>query len=194
MSNEKASEETVKKKGGKLKLVLFALVLLGAGGGGTYAAFASGMLGAHGKHEEDNSPKLVRKGDKDPYAFGEDDKSKEKAPVVHGTGGGEYRTAYYNFTDEFTSNLADGPALIQVSLAASTHYDGRVLMWLNEHETAVRSRVLAELAATGEADLASIRGKEELQQRLTKAINETLEEREGFGGVDSVYFRSFIVQ
>ena len=50
------------------------------------------------------------------------------------------------------------------------------------------------MAATSEEDLASIRGKEELQKRLTKAINETLEEREGFGGVDSVYFRSFIVQ
>ncbi|HCY03289.1 MAG TPA: flagellar basal body-associated protein FliL, partial [Erythrobacter sp.] len=45
-----------------------------------------------------------------------------------------------------------------------------------------------------EADLASVAGKEKLQQRLTKAINEALEEREGFGGVDNVYFRSFIVQ
>ena len=116
------------------------------------------------------------------------------APAIHGGGGGKYRTAYYNFSDEFTSNLANGTALIQVSLAASTHYDGRVMMWLNEHETALRSRILAELAATSEEDLASIRGKEELQKRLTKAINETLEEREGFGGVDSVYFRSFIVQ
>ena len=84
--------------------------------------------------------------------------------------------------------------MVQVSIAASTHYDGRVLMWLAEHETALRSRILAELAATSEEDLASIKGKEELQQRLTKALNEVLEEREGFGGVDSVYFRSFIVQ
>ena len=195
MSNENTSEETVKKKkGGKLKLMLFSLVLLGAGGGGTYAAFASGMLGAHGAEEEDKNPKLVRKGEEDPYPFAGEDHSEEKAPVVHGAGGGEYRTAYYNFTDEFTSNLADGTALVQVSLAASTHYDGRVLMWLGEHETALRSRILGELAATSEADLASIHGKEELQKRLTKAINETLEEREGFGGVDSVYFRSFIVQ
>lgn len=195
MSNENASPETVKKKkGGKLKLALSSLVLLGAGGGGTYAAFASGMLGAHGAVEEDQNPKLVRKGDDDPYPFAIDNKSKEKAPVVHGAGGGEYRTAYYDFSDEFTSNLADGAALVQVSLAASTHYDGRVLMWLSEHETALRSRILAELAATSEADLASIRGKEELQTRLTMAINETLEQREGFGGVDSVYFRSFIVQ
>ena len=196
MSTETAPQETPppKKKGGKLKPVLFAVLLLAAGGGGTYAAFASGMLGAHGTQEEDNNPKLVRKGDEDPYPFTGGEDTKDKTPVVHGAGGGEYRTAYYNFTDEFTSNLANGNALVQVSIAASTHYDGRVLMWLAEHETALRSRILAELAATSEEDLASIKGKEELQQRLTKALNEVLEEREGFGGVDSVYFRSFIVQ
>ena len=195
MSTENAPQEIPpKKKGGKLKLVLFAVLLLAAGGGGTYAAFASGMLGAHGTQEEDNNPKLVRKGDEDPYPFTGGGETKDKAPVVHGAGGGEYRTAYYNFTEEFTSNLANGNALVQVSIAASTHYDGRVLMWLAEHETALRSRILAELAATSEEDLASIKGKEELQQRLTKALNEVLEEREGFGGVDSVYFRSFIVQ
>ena len=196
MSTETAPQETPppKKKGGKLKPVLFAVLLLAAGGGGTYAAFASGMLGAHGTQEEDNNPKLVRKGDEDPYPFTGGEDTKDKTPVVHGAGGGEYRTAYYNFTDEFTSNLANGNALVQVSIAASTHYDGRVLMWLAEHETALRSRILAELAATSEEDLASIEGKEELQQRLTKALNEVLEEREGFGGVDSVYFRSFIVQ
>ena len=196
MSTETAPQETPppKKKGGKLKPVLFAVLLLAAGGGGTYAAFASGMLGAHGTQEEDNNPKLVRKGDEDPYPFTGGGETKDKTPVVHGAGGGEYRTAYYNFTDEFTSNLANGNALVQVSIAASTHYDGRVLMWLAEHETALRSRILAELAATSEEDLASIEGKEELQQRLTKALNEVLEQREGFGGVDSVYFRSFIVQ
>lgn len=195
MSNENESAEpTKKKKGGKLKLVALSLLLLGAGGGGTYAAFAGGVLGTHGETKEDKNPKLVLKGDDDPYPFGANDAAEDAAPVVHGAGGGDYRTAYYNFSEEFTSNLADGTSLVQLSLAASTHYDGRVLMWLDEHETALRSRILGELAATNEADLASIRGKEELQQRLTKALNETLQEREGFGGIDSVYFRSFIVQ
>ncbi|EDL49937.1 flagellar basal body-associated protein FliL [Erythrobacter sp. SD-21] len=192
MSNENTSPEP-KKKSGKLKLILFSLVLLGAGGGGTYAAFASGIVGEHSADPEDNNPNLVLKGEEDPFPYGETD-AKDKTAVVHGAGGGEYRTAYYNFTEEFTSNLVDGAALIQVSLAASTHYDGRVLMWLAEHETALRSRILAELAATSEMEVVSIRGKEELQTRLTHAINETLEEREGFGGVDRVYFRSFIVQ
>lgn len=194
MSNdaETTDETPKKKKGGFLKLLILSVVLLGAGGGGTYAAFATGMIGGEHAKPKDTGPKFVLKGEEDPYeVVGE---KEEGAKVVHGTGGSKYRTAYYNFTDEFTSNLAGGSALVQVSLAASTNYDGRVLMWLQEHETALRSRVLAELATTDEMQLIDVRGKEELQQRLTKAMNEVLEEREGFGGVENVYFRSFIVQ
>ena len=66
MSTENAPQEPVKKKGGLLKMALFSLVLLAAGGGGTYAAFASGMLGPDGEKEDPN-PKLVLKGDEDPF-------------------------------------------------------------------------------------------------------------------------------
>jgi len=195
MSKEKAKKEDAPaKKGGMLKIAIFALLLLAVGGGGTYGAIASGMLGVQEGAEEDFNPKLVKKGDDDPYPYGAGDKDKDKAPIVYGVGGGEYRTAYFDFKDDFTSNLSDGIALVQVSLAASTHYDGRVLMWLDEHETAVRSRILVELAETDHLDLSSDGGKERLQERLTQAINKVLEEREGFGGVNNVYFRSFIVQ
>ena len=37
-------------------------------------------------------------------------------------------------------------------------------------------------------------GKDRLQKRLTAAINKVLTEEEGFGGVDQVYFKSFLVQ
>jgi flagellar FliL protein len=195
MSDDKSTAEPApKKKGGFIKVALFGLLLLGAGGGGTYAAFASGMIGQHAEKPEDLQPKLVLKGMEDPFPYAADGKDKDKVEIVHGTGGSKYRTAYYNFGEEFTSNLADGSALIQISLAASTHHDGRVLMWLHEHETALRSRVLVELASTDEAELMGVSGKQELQKRLAAAINEVLKEREGFGGVADVYFRSLIIQ
>jgi flagellar protein FliL len=195
MSDDKSTTEPKpKKKGGLIKAALFGLVLLGAGGGGTYAAFASGMIGQHAEKPEDLKPKLVLKGTEDPFPFAAEGADKGKIEIVHGSGGSEYRTAYYNFSDEFTSNLAGGTALIQISVAASTHHDGRVLMWLHEHETALRSRILVELASTEEAELMGVSGKEQLQKRLTAAINEVLEEREGFGGVANVYFRSLIIQ
>ena len=36
--------------------------------------------------------------------------------------------------------------------------------------------------------------RKRLQDRLVKAINRVLTEQEGFGGVDAVHFRSFLVQ
>lgn len=183
-----------KKKGGFLKMTLLALVLLGVGGGGTYAAFASGMLGGNGE-KEDPRPKLVLKGEEDPYAPPAKEGGKEgDAHIVYGQGGSKYRTAYFNFSEDFTSNLSDGDSLIQVSLAASTQRDGRVLMWLKEHETAIRSQILVEIAATSEGDVTSPGGKERLQSRLAAAVNKVLTQQEGFGGIDNVYFRSFIVQ
>jgi len=183
-----------KKKGGFMKMALIALVLLGVGGGGTYAAFAAGLIGGHGE-KEDPQPKLILKGEEDPYApAGKEGGEGGEPQVVYGKGGSKYRTAYFNFSEDFTSNLSDGDSLIQVSLAASTQRDGRVLMWLAEHETAVRSRILVEIAATSELDVTSPGGKERLQKRLTAGVNAVLKEQEGFGGVDNVYFRSFIVQ
>lgn len=195
MSDDKSTPDPKpKKKGGFIKAALFGLVLLGAGGGGTYAAVASGMIGKPAQTEEDRQPELVLKGAKDPFPYAADGKDKDKVEIVHGTGGSKYRTAYFNFDDEFTSNLAGGTALIQISVAASTHHDGRVLMWLHEHETALRSRILVELASTDEAELMGVSGKEQLQARLAAGINEVLEEREGFGGIANVYFRSLIIQ
>ncbi len=199
MSDEKSETDAKPKKKGKGLIVklLLALGLTGAGGGGVFAMVQAGMIG--GGHaeakKEDNRPKLIRKGEEDPYApKAEGGKEGEAAPEIDGEGGSEYRTAYYNFTDEFTSNLMNSQALVQVSLAASTRRDGRVLQWMKKHELAIRSALLAVLAETPEEEVYSIAGKERLQKRLTAAINKVLTGTEGFGGVDAVYFKSFLVQ
>ena len=113
---------------------------------------------------------------------------------VHGEGGSKYKTSYFTFTEEFTSNLRNSEALIQVSIACSTRRDGRVLMWLKKHELAVRSAMLTVLADTPEEDVYTMEGKQRLQKRLTAAINQVLTSNEGFGGIDDVYFKSFIIQ
>ena len=182
------------RKKSKLKLIIGAAVLPSAGAGGAFGASQMGYLGggAAEKHEPEG-PQLVRKGEEDPYApttKGEEGGAEE----VDGEGGSEYRTSYYSFDEPFTSNLKDSPALVQTSLAVSTRRDGRVLMWLKKHELALRSQILVELANTPEDDVYTVEGKERLQKRLAAAINRVLIETEGFGGVDAVYFRGFLVQ
>lgn len=195
-SDEGAAAKPGKGKGLIVKLAL-ALGLVGGGGGGAFALMQAGAIGGGDAHKkEDNSPKLILKGEEDPFApaAGEGGKEGEAGSEIEGDGGSKYRTAYYSFSEEFTSNLSNSDGLIQVSLAASTRRDGRVLLWLKKHELAVRSAMLAVLADTPEEDVYSVDGKERLQKRLTAAINKVLTETEGFGGIDAVYFKSFLVQ
>jgi len=191
--SKKETDETPKKKGkGILPKLAIGLTLVGAGGGGAYALVASGMIDA-AEAKGDDTPNLVRKGQKDPYAPPAA-KGSGGIEIVHGEGGSEYRIAYYSFPEEFTSNLRNSDGMVQLSLAASTRYDGRVLMWLDEHQLAIRSRLLIEIADTDEESIYSPEGKAQLQKRLTAAINDVLKTTEGFGGVDNVHFRSFIIQ
>jgi flagellar FliL protein len=183
-----------KGKGGIIKIALGAVLLLGVGAGGAYGAFAMGLFGTAGGPAEPDQPKLVLKGEEDPYTLPGAEKEKDAAAPVYGEGGSKYRTAYYSFEDSFTSNLADSPGLVQVELAVSTRRDGRVLQWVKSHELAIRSAILAQLAATTEAEVYDVEGKKRLGERLTQAVNDVLEENEGFGGVDAVHFRGFLVQ
>jgi flagellar FliL protein len=193
MSKPVPSEIEPRKKGNKLKILLAVVVLLGAGAGAAFGASSMGLLGGAEAEKGPDLPQLVRKGHEDPYAVGIKGEEGGVEPM-DGEGGSEYRTTYYSFEETFTSNLKDSPALIQVSLAASTRYDGRVLIWLKKHDLALRSAVLIELANTPEEQVYSVEGKAKLQKQLTATINRVLTEREGFGGVDAIYFRGFLVQ
>ncbi|CDO35566.1 MULTISPECIES: flagellar basal body-associated FliL family protein [Novosphingobium] len=193
--SKSGKEEKPTKSKGKLGIILGAVGLLAVGGGGMFGLVQAGVIGGgHQEAKQDNNPKLIRKGEVDPYAPVGDKKEEGATAEVDGEGGDEYRTAYYTFSEEFTSNLKNSDAMVQMALACSTRRDGRVLMWLKKHELAIRSQLLTIIADTPEEDVYTMAGKGHLQKRMTDAINKVLTQKEGFGGVDAVYFRSFIVQ
>ncbi|MCB2060611.1 MAG: flagellar basal body-associated FliL family protein [Novosphingobium sp.] len=195
MSDNTSDEEVKPKKGkGLMMKLLLGVGLLGVGGGAAFGALQAGIIGHSEEAKEDNHPKLVRKGEEDPYAPKSEGKEGEGAMEVDGEGGSEYRTSYYSFHEEFTSNLKNSPALLQVQLAASTRRDGRVLIWMKKHELAIRSTLLGVIADTTEDEVYTLEGKQRLQKRMTDAINKVLEKNEGFGGVDNVFFTTFIIQ
>jgi flagellar FliL protein len=196
MSDKEEKPKKQKKGGGMMMKVVMAVGLLAVGGGGVFGLVAAGIIG--GGHAEevkkDNNPKLIRKGEEDPYAPKAKEGEEGGAADVEGEGGSEFRTVYYNFAEDFTSNLKNTDALLQVNISASTRRDYRVVMWMKKHELAIRSALLIAIADTPEEDVISPEGKGRLQKRLTAAINKVLTETEGFGGVDNVYFKTFIVQ
>lgn len=195
MSDNSLEEEIKPKKGkGLMMKLLLGVGLLGVGGGAAFGALQAGLIGHGEESKEENIPQLVRKGEEDPYAPKTEGKEGEGAIEIDGEGGSEYRTSYYRFQEEFTSNLKSSPALLQVQLAASTRRDGRVLIWMKKHELAIRSAMLAVIADTTEDEVYTLEGKQRMQKRLADAINKVLEKNEGFGGVDNVFFTTFIIQ
>jgi len=201
MSKDK--DEAAPKKKGKFKKLLFigvgAIILIGAGAG---AGIYFGALSAHEAKPEDHYPKLVLRteGEAAPAAEGDD---KEAAPKV-GTVSvpndkfkvdpRKYEITYYPITDAFTTNLADGSGFLQVGISLSTFYDGKVINNIKRQAVPIRSVVLMVLAEQDPALLSTSQGKQRLQRQLSAAINDVLREKEGFGGVDNVYFTSLVIQ
>lgn len=205
-----APEEKPAKKKGKLgKIAVIAagaVVLIGGGvGAGVYAAGSGLVGGGHGESEEEKPrPKLVLKEDqKRAEADGgeggheggsESSGGHEGKPVPEVPGGEKYASNYYAMEKEFTANLQNSVHFIQVGVAVSTPYDDTVVERLKTNDIAIRSAILMTLGDTTEEQVFSSEGKRQLQRKLVGAINDTLEQKEGFGGVSNVYFTNFVVQ
>ncbi|MES2337923.1 MAG: flagellar basal body-associated FliL family protein [Pseudomonadota bacterium] len=214
-----APEGAPKKKGKLVKLLVIGVALIALVGGGVGAglyAASSGLIGGggHAEAKEDaDTPKLVPKseekragagdaeggegGGESAKSEGEGDaeaKPVEGMPTPKGEGGDKYASNYFTLEKEFTSNLKESVHFIQVGVAVSTPYDSRVIDNLKTHEIAVRSAILMTLGNTEEDAVFTQDGKEQLQRRLVAAINATLKQKEGFGGIGNVYFTNFVVQ
>ncbi len=193
-----------KKKGGLVKMLVMVvglLALVGGGvGAGLYAA-SSGLIGGGHKKKVDDGPQLVPKSQQKAPAAAEGGGSSEGEAKVtggketpEGEGGDRFASNYYPLDKDFTANLQDSSHFIQVGLAISTPYDEKEIARIKTNEIAIRSAVLLALGDTTEDQVFTSQGKRQLQARLTKAINDTLSQKEGFGGVGNVYFTNFVVQ
>jgi flagellar protein FliL len=177
-----------KKKGGKMKkLILFVILPLVLVGGGIGAGvFAAGKFGNHSAPKLDpHRPKLVLK---------EGEEGPTDLPPGHQPNAAIYKSTYYPMEQPFTSNLRDTDGYLQIGVGVSTFYDQKVLDHIKDSEMPVRSAVLEVLAQQSADALNTPQGKAALRKELKTAINRVLQQREGFGGVDDVYFTSFIIQ
>ncbi|MBW7947281.1 MAG: flagellar basal body-associated FliL family protein [Sphingomonadaceae bacterium] len=184
MSDTPAPPKKKGKLAGLLVPVVGALVLLGGGAAGGWYATTSGLIGGGpGPKVDKNKPKLVeRKG------------AGETPTQTDADGDGHYETTYFEMKREFTANLTDPNRYIQVGIGVATNYDKRVVDAVEKNEPAIRSAVLGVLGEQSADRVATVAGKEELQRRLRAAINKTLQDKVGFGGISQVYFTSFVIQ
>jgi len=180
-----------KKKGKGKKILLLTAGLLLVGGGGAGAALYAGLIsGGHAAPEKRETPHLVMR---------ENVSESEAARFYHPTGDRradptKFLASYYPLADSFTANLRDDSGFMQLGLGVSTYYDQRVLDAVKLHEMAIRSAVLLTISEQDPVVIRSPQGKEHLKVALRKAINEVLKAKEGFGGIDDVYFTSLVIQ
>ncbi len=221
---ETPEEKPAKKKGKLVKILVMVVgvvALLGGGVGAGLYASSSGLIGGGGGHgekeppeEKKDLPKLVPKSEEvkagaggeggEGGGHGGGEGGGEGGSAEHGDensrptpemeGGDRWASTYYAMEKEFTSNLSDSTHFIQVGVAISTSYDNKVIENLKTHEIAIRSAILLALGETTEDQVFTPEGKKQLSLRIKKAINDTLEQKEGFGGIGNVYFTTFVVQ
>jgi flagellar protein FliL len=197
MSDTTETEAKPKKKGGAKKVLLIvvgAIVLVGGGVGAGLYASGMGLTGNHAKAEDPNIPKLVPKEGVEGVDAHAAPKGKHAAGEEPSPDPTKYQVTFYPIEQSFTSNLRDSDGFVQLGIGVSTFYDNRVIENLKKNDMPVRSAVLLTLADQDAFVITTPEGKKMLQRALKDAINDVLKSREGFGGVDSVYFTSFIIQ
>ena len=191
MSDTEAPAEKPKKKKKKLILIGALLVLAGGGGAGFYAS--QSLIGGHpaeAKEEGPEQPKLKLREDADEdaaEAWEAHNKGKEPDSKL-------FQASYFPLKDSFTANLSNSDSFLQVGLGVSTYYDEPELKRVETHEMAIRSAILMVLSNQEMETVTTEPGRDALQKQLKDAVNKVLEQKEGFGGIDDVYFTSFVVQ
>lgn len=188
-----ANEEDSKKKSSLLKILIFTLVgvvLLAAAVGGTLLltgyfdkrdtpsaearlAETEAAVSAPKSPEKGPEPKLVTK------------QSPELTRFQH---------TYLEMERELLANVTNSRKVMQVQLALMTRYDQRVFKNVKKHEFALRSAALDVMRKTTEPEIAEPDFRKKLAESIRQEMNAILEKFEDFGGIEEVYFTSFVVQ
>ncbi|MCH2078850.1 MAG: flagellar basal body-associated FliL family protein [Rhodobacteraceae bacterium] len=105
-----------------------------------------------------------------------------------------FETSYYEFPDLLTTNLRNGSRFLQIGIGVSTQYDETVVANVERHALALKSDMLAVMSGFTEEEVTGQAGRMTLAVALKTAMNARLEELEGFGGVEAVFFPSFVMQ
>jgi flagellar protein FliL len=186
-----------KKKGGLVKiigLVFGGLLLIGVGLGAGFFMFGGQGLTPSAEIEQIIERKLKESGqlpeeDTEVAEDAEPALQKKETPSVD-----TFVTSYFEFDGNFTSNLRDSRKFLQLGVGISTQYDETVVENVELHQLALRSEILGTVSDFTEEDISGKEGRDRLAAKMVEAINAKLEILEGFGGIDSVHFTSFVLQ
>ena len=105
-----------------------------------------------------------------------------------------FENTYLEIDKEFMTNITNSKKIMVVKVAVMTHYDSRVFDNVKKHEFAIRSAVLDVMRQSTEVDLAKADFRSELAAKIKVVMNDMLMKYEDFGGIEDVFFTSFVMQ
>ena len=105
-----------------------------------------------------------------------------------------FENTYLEIDKEFMTNITSSKKIMVVKVAVMTHYDSRVFDNVKKHEFAIRSAVLDVMRQSTEADVAKPDFRVDLAAKIKVVMNEMLMKYEDFGGIEDVFFTSFVMQ
>lgn len=194
MADDAADEEGQKKKSPLLMIIVIVLVvviLLAGAIVGTlfFTGFFDKASGEKAAEEKIAELEQSAADAKDPMKKNEPQAVTKKMPDAE-----KFVYTYKEMERELLANLDNSRKVMQVQIAFMTHYDDRVIKNIEKHDFAIRSAVMDLMRQTKESELAQPNFREDLAERIRLQVNALLEKFEDFGGIEGVYFTSFVVQ
>ncbi len=104
----------------------------------------------------------------------------------------EYR--YLELEKDLLANLTGSRKVMQLKVAIMTRYDERVTNNVKKHEFALRAAALDVMRQVKAEEIDTPEFRKRLAERIRDDMNSTLQKLEDFGGIEEIYFTSFIVQ
>ena len=105
-----------------------------------------------------------------------------------------FENNYMEMDKEFMTNITASKKVMVVKVALMTHYDNRVFDNVKKHELAIRSAMLDVMRQSTEDEMKRSEFRTELGAKLKIVINDMLVKYEEFGGIEEVFFTSFVTQ
>ena len=196
MADEEEVEVVEEKKGGLVKILLFAIIgilVIVISIGATL--FLTGFFDAKPVVVDENGNVVTQQvageaGEEvDPNAPKALSKVSKELPE-----GQKFDQLYNEMERSFTVNLSGSKQFCQFTMGFMTHYDQRVVDHVYKHELAIRSAIIMEVSTYSMDELATVTDKQKLANSIKIRMNNVLVGYEDFGGIEEVFFTEFVIQ
>jgi flagellar protein FliL len=189
-ATEEVEEAPKKKKNILLILVIVLASII------VIAGVVMGTLFASGYFEHKSEAAAHEKVDE---LEKEAEDAKEATPegpekVKKGAEATRFENSYMQIDKEFMTNITGSKKVMVVQIALMTHYDDRVFDNVKKHEFAIRSGILDVMRQSTDADTLKPEFRTELAAKIKEVVNQILMKYEDFGGIEDVFFTSFVMQ